>query len=147
MKKRIDKKFYLIGLDILVIPAMFLCEKLSDLMLSQYSQCGFLLLGGKCITCGGTHFVNTLLNFKFIEAFHHNEFLFALTAFLAVAFILWNLDWLFGIQWAKKINKYLISVPSLIIWCVIMLGFFFIRNINLFANIIRYVLYLLSTKL
>lgn len=146
MKKTIDKKYYLIAGDVLVIPALFLIERLSRLMLSTSSECGMLRLGGKCITCGGTHFVNTFLNFKFIEAFQHNEFLFVLSVFLGVCFILWNLDWLFGIGWAKKLLKKFISIPSLIIWCALMLAFFFARNIPLFTRIARFISYWLSTK-
>ena len=147
MKKAIPKKAWLVAADVLVIPGMILCEKLSDLMLSQYSECFMLRLGGKCITCGGTHFVNTLLNFKILEAFRHNEFLFLLSAFLGVCFILWNLDWFFGVGWAKKLLKKFISIPSLIVWCAGMLSFFFLRNIPVFIRVGQIISQWISTKL
>lgn len=139
-------KFYhyiLIAADILLIPGLIFCEWLSDRMLATTSTCMWTLLGGKCITCGGTHFVNSLLNFRIVEAFNHNEFLFILTALLLIAFVLLNLSWLFRVKFATVAVKRIFSIPCLIIVMALLLLFLFIRNIPTFCTIIT----LLSQKL
>ena len=68
-------------MDVLLIPAGIICEKLTDNMLAVDDPCMWTLAGGKCATCGGTHFVNSLMNGHIIEAFHHNEYLFLLTVY------------------------------------------------------------------
>lgn len=135
MKKIGSKKFFLLLFDVLLIPGLFFCEKLSDIMLSQYSVCTWVRLGGQCITCGGTHFVNTLLNGKIAEAFSHNQFLFLILVLLLVSWILLHLDWLFGISWAKKVLSWIFSIPTLIILLEIMMIFFLIRNIPVLIRI------------
>lgn len=126
--------------DIAAIPVLFLLEKLSDLMLSQPKECPMVTLGGKCVTCGGTHFVNSLLNFRLGEAFSHNQFLFVLSVFLLISFVLLNLYLLFGFKRVKTVLQKLYSIPSLVIWLSAMLIFFFVRNIPLLELIIKQIL-------
>lgn len=135
MKKQTVKKVSILAADALAIPGLIFCEWLSDRMLATSSTCAWTLFGGKCITCGGTHFVNTILNFKFAEAFHHNEFLFVLSIVLAVSFVLLNLYWLFDLQFAKKVLKKIYNIPVLIVTVSVMLAFLLIRNIPAFIRI------------
>ena len=137
MSKFPNKKYFLLAADVLLIPGMFLCEKLSDLMLSQYSECAWLRFGGKCLTCGGTHFVNSVLNGQIAQAFNHNQFLFVLLLAMIAVYVLLHLDWLFSVKWAHKCLRWIFSIPSLIFWIVLALGFFFVRNIPAFINIAR----------
>lgn len=143
MRKLKYYQYLLIAADILLIPGLIFCEWLSDRMLATTSTCMWTLLGGKCITCGGTHFVNSLLNFRIAEAFRHNEFLFVLTALLLVVFVLLNLSWLFRVKFATAALKKIFTIPSLIIVMALLLLFLLIRNIPTFYTIIM----LLSQKL
>ena len=143
MRKLKYYQYLLIAADVLLIPGLIFCEWLSDRMLATTSTCMWTLLGGKCITCGGTHFVNSLLNFRIAEAFHHNEFLFVLTALLLVVFVLLNLSWLFRVKFATAALKKIFTIPSLIIVMAFLLLFLLIRNIPTFYTIIM----LLSQKL
>ena len=139
-----NKKFHIITADILLLPALFLLEKLSDIMLTKTSEtCLFLRLGGKCVACGGTHFVNTLLNGKFAEAFGHNAFLFVLTVILAISFILLNLSVLFKLKFAKTILSKVYSVPGVIVGTAGLVVFFVARIAPMFV----YVFTLLSEHL
>jgi hypothetical protein len=136
MRKLKYYQYLLIAADILLIPGLIFCEWLSDRMLATTSTCMWTLLGGKCITCGGTHFVNSLLNFRIAEAFRHNEFLFVLTALLLVVFVLLNLSWLFRVKFATAALKKIFTIPSLIIVMAFLLLFLLIRNIPTFYAII-----------
>lgn len=146
MKKLLTNKYILLIADALLIPGMFLCELLSDLMLSQYSECPWVRLGGKCITCGGTHFVNSLLNGRIAEAIDHNLFLFVVLILMILVWILLHLDRLLGIKWAKTLLKGIFSIPFLIVLVVFMLGFFFARNYHLFVRIAMYIDYLIRSQ-
>lgn len=129
MRKLKYYQYILLAADVLLIPGLIFCEWLSDRMLATTSTCMWTLLGGKCITCGGTHFVNSLLNFRIAEAFNHNEFLFIFSALLLVVFILLNLSWLFRVKFATAALKKIFTIPSLIIVVVFLLLFLLIRNI------------------
>ena len=48
------KKYLILIADILIIPALILCERLTDFMLSRSNPCPWTLFGGKCVSCGGT---------------------------------------------------------------------------------------------
>ena len=138
MKKKLNKNLLLIAADILLIPGLVLCKWLSGRMLAQTTQCEWLRYGGKCVTCGGTHFVNTLLSGQFAEAFEHNQFLFLLTVALAICFVLLNLAWLFDVKFAKTALSKIFTIPVLIITLSVMLLFFFARNMPVFIRMAQY---------
>ncbi len=129
------KKCLLLAADVLLLPGLFLCERLTDYMLSLSLACQWARLGGKCVSCGGTHFVNALLNGQFSEAFQHNQFLFLLAFLLAVSFVLLNLSWLFDLKFAKNVLSRVYTIPMLIVILSLMLVFFFARNIPVFIRI------------
>lgn len=120
----------LIAGDILLVIGCFVCRWLSGRMLESDTVCLFLLLGGKCITCGGTHFVQSLLSGQFIEAFHHNEFLFVSTAYLALSLVLLHPWLLFGARWAKKLLRWMYNLPTLILFLAGMTVFGIVRNLT-----------------
>ncbi|MBR6514088.1 MAG: DUF2752 domain-containing protein [Clostridia bacterium] len=134
MKKFFKLKWIIIIADIVIIPGILLCKWLTDVMLSTDTTCVMVTLGGQCVTCGGTHFVNTFASGKFIEAFDHNQFLFLLTIFFAVTLLFLNLYLLFGLKFAKKVLLFMYNIPSLIIWLSVMLVFFILRNIPVFIR-------------
>ena len=137
MKFRTIRKYLLLAADVLLVPGLIFCEWLSDRMLATSGTCIWTLLGGKCVTCGGTHFVNTLLNGQIVEAFHHNEFLFVITLVLAISLVLLNLYWVFSVQFAKKILLKIYNIPVLIVTVSIMILFLLVRNIPAFINIAK----------
>ena len=128
--KKYQWPLVLIAGDILLIIGGFLCRWLSGRMLESDTVCLFLLLGGKCITCGGTHFVQSLLSGQFIEAFHHNEFLFVSTAYLALSLVLLHPWLLFGARWAKKLLRWMYNLPTLILFLAGMTVFGIVRNLT-----------------
>lgn len=135
MSKQQKRNYLLLAADVLLIPGLFLCRWLAGFMLTWDTQCQWVRLGGKCVTCGGTHFVKALLNGQFAEAFQHNQFLFLLTVFLAVSFVLLNLYWLFDVKFAKVILSRVYRFPTLIIMLSLMVGFFLARNIPVFIRV------------
>ena len=120
----------LLAADGLLILGCILGRWLSGRMLESDTVCLFLLLGGKCLTCGGTHFVQSFLSGQLVDAWHHNEFLFINTAYLAISLVPLHLWVLFGIRWAKKILRWMYSIPTLILFLVGMLLFIILRNIT-----------------
>lgn len=129
--KKISAKTVVVLCDILLVPVMVFFEWLSDRMLADYSVCPWKVFGGKCVACGGTHFVNALLNFKIGEAFGHNQFFFVLAVFFALSFVLWNLNVLCGLQFAKKFLQKMYTIPMLIVGGASMILFALLRNLPL----------------
>ena len=127
MKKLYNKKILLL-LDVLAIPVGALCYWLTTVMLSTDKPCSWTLLGGQCLTCGGTHFVNSLLSGHIGEAWRHNEFLFVLTVLLIASWVLVHLHLLCHAAWAGKVLRVLYSIPSLIVAVSAMIAFLLIRN-------------------
>ena len=114
-------------------------------MLTTSSQCLFLRLGGKCVACGGTHFVKALLNGNLTEAFHHNQYLFLLTVVLVLSLVLLNLYWLFGLNFAGKTLSKIYCVRGLIIATAALTVFFILRIAPIFIRLFTLIIQLLST--
>ena len=129
------KRLAVLTVDVLLIPLVFFFKWLSGVMLSRPNECPMVTLGGKCVTCGGTHFVQSILSFRIYDALCYNPFLFALSLFLLVSFALLNVYLLFGALNVKKLLLKLYSIPSLIIWLSAMFIFFLVRNVPLFVKI------------
>ena len=129
------KKLITIIFDVLLIPAGFICEKLTDVMLTTNELCLWVKVGGKCATCGGTHFVNAILNGHIIEAFHHNEYLFLLAIYFAVTIVLLNIVLLFEKKLPLKILKHMYNVPAVLILSVLLFLFIILRNIPLWIKL------------
>ncbi len=140
-----SKKFLVLSMDVLLVPFLLLCKWLSTLMLTTSSECLLLRFGGKCVACGGTHFVKALLSGQIIEAFHHNAFLFILTIVLVVSFVLLNLYWLFGLKFAGKVLSKIYCVRGLIIATAALTVFFIIRVAPIFIRLITLIIQLLSS--
>ena len=130
--KKHHKLSLLIG-DGLLLPGMLLCQFLAKGLLTTNRVCGWTRWGGKCITCGGTHFVRDLCSFRILDAMQDNVFLFALTAYLFLSLIFLNLWLLFDICFFKKVLKLMYNIPTLIIWLVFMFIFLLARNLSVFV--------------
>lgn len=135
MKKLPLLKKLLLTADLLLIPALFLCKVLTDVMLSHVSICPWNLFGGKCVTCGGTHFVNTLLSGNIVAAYYHNQFLFVMSVLLGISYVLLHLYLLGNVRWARWILVKVYSIPGLILTSLYMMAFLVARNIEPFTRI------------
>ena len=134
--KKLSAKHTLLLADALILPGLLFCRWLANFLLTETdTTCLWLRLGGRCITCGGTHFVRSLLNFRIGEAFAYNEFLFVLTVLFLVSYILLHLMVFWKVKFAKVILKKVYSIPGLIVGVVFALGFFLVRNIPVFLRI------------
>lgn len=128
-------KYILILGDIIIIPALFFCKWFSQFLLDLPGDCIWTLMGGQCITCGGTHFVNALLKGQFADAFFHNQLLFICAAVLLISYILLHL-WYFGkMSFAQKTLRAIYSIPGLIVFCCGIIAFLLIRNIGLIQKV------------
>ena len=138
------KWLLLLGFDLLLIFGGLFCRWLSGRMLETETTCLWLLLGGQCVTCGGTHFVSSLLHGQIIEAFHHNEFLFICTVYLAVSLVLLHPYWLLGAKWAKKLLRLMYNIPTLLIFLMGMFLFLILRNLTPIKLVVDLLIQLLS---
>lgn len=134
--KKNYKSIIIIAFDILCIPIALICKLLTNGMLKTDNPCMWTKLGGQCISCGGTHFVNDLTSFRFIDAFFDNQLLFVLTVYFFITLILFNLWWIFNLSFPKKILKLMYSIPSAVIFAYFIIGFTIWRNIPMFLNIV-----------
>ncbi len=123
-----NRRWYLLAMDVLLIPTAFFFEWLSGVMLAAEKPCRWTLVGAQCGTCGGTHFVNSLLNGRITEAFHYNEFLFFCMIFLVISYILLHLWFFFDAAFAKKMLRYMYSIPTAVIAPGLFMYFIFWRN-------------------
>lgn len=138
IKKLIQyKNHILLSADILLIPGLFFFQWLSGRMLARPSVCTWNYFGGKCVTCGGTHFVNVLLQGQLTKAFYHNAFLFVCTAVLLLSYIQLHLWWFGNSTVAKKFLQKVYSIPGLVVFCAFMVGFLILRNISVIEMIIN----------
>ena len=128
----------LLAADVLVVIGCIVGRWLSERMLESDTVCLFLLLGGKCLTCGGTHFVRSLLTGQIVEAFHHNEFLFITTAYLALSLLLAHPAVLLKAKWAQKLLRWMYSIPSLILFLTGMTVFAVVRNLPLIVRVVEF---------
>lgn len=135
---RNHKKLLILLFDALLVPLVMLCKPLSDYMLRTGEDCVWVKFGGKCVTCGGTHFVNSLLSGDFAAAFGYNQYLFFATLFLAVSLVLFNLYMLFDLPLALRALKLMYNIPVLILACVALILFLVLRNIPLWVAIFNY---------
>ena len=136
MKKHY-KKIIILSCDILIIPIAILCKYLSQFMLTFNSPCFFSTLGGKCISCGGTHFVKDLLSGNFIDAFFDNQFFFICVVYLAISLVLLNLFLLFDLKFAKRALRIMYSIPSLICFLASIFIFLFVRNLPFIFDLLE----------
>ena len=65
-----------------------------------------------------------------MDAWHHNEFLFINTAYLALSLVLLHPWLLFGAKWAKKLLRWMYNIPTLILFLSGMTVFGIVRNLT-----------------
>lgn len=134
--KNLSAKQKLLLADALLIPVLLGAKLLSSfLLVATNNPCGFTLLGGKCVTCGGTHFVRSILSFRFGEAFAHNQLLFVLGVILVVCYCLLHLKLLWNVGWAEKLLKKIWSFPVLKAFLFYLVVFAIIRAVPIFVNL------------
>lgn len=121
--------FSVIAMDLLFVPAFFLCRLLTQQMLELEAPCQWTLWGLQCATCGGTHCVQSFVHFDFAEAFSQNQLVFLFIILALVALVLLNLAFLFRIHWAQKAVRYLFSIPTVFILLGTSAIFILVRNL------------------
>lgn len=141
MKKpiKIVLKIFVIVFDIALVPCLVFFRWLSEQMLRTESSCLLLQFNGKCLSCGGTHFVRDLLSGRIFEAFMDNHFFFLCTIYFLITLVAVNLWVVFNLKLAAKILKYMYSIPALLIFVAFLFLFLFLRNIPMivfFAELI-----------
>jgi len=135
--KKHYKKIIILSIDVLCLIIALCCKPLSDLMLSNDSACIWTTLGGQCLTCGGTHFVNDLFSLRIADAFMDNQLLFIATIYFAITLIVVNLLWLFDLSFALKILKWMYNIPVLIVFSVGTIAFLLWRNLPELIRVIE----------
>ena len=136
MKLLKNKNFWLLAADVL-LPFL----GMGGLWLSRYllastdRTCVWTLLGGKCLTCGGTHFARDLLSGHILLAFTDNPLLFLFTVFLGVSYVLLHLSWLWELPFAQKCLSKMYTRKVCIGWVIFASIFFIVRNIPAFIYI------------
>ena len=120
---KIVLRIIVIIVDVLLVPAAILCRWLSEQMLETDSSCLLLQFNGKCLSCGGTHFVRDLLSGRIFDAFVDNHFFFYVTVYLFVTLILANLYLLFNLKFSLKVLKCMYNIPALLVTIFLMLLF------------------------
>lgn len=133
--KKHYKKIIIIPIDILVVPALVFFRWLSGQMLLTEKTCPWVLLGGQCISCGGTHFVNDFLSGKFFSAFLDNELLFVIAIYIIIGFVFANLFCLFDFKFAKNALICMFNVFIVGYFALFAFAFLIVRNIPLFIKI------------
>lgn len=127
------QKLLLLLCHLATIPAVLFCRYLSEQMLQMNTVCPWILLGAKCPTCGGTHFVKALLSGDILGALEHNVFLFLLALFFVVSLILLDLAVWFRLEFAKKALQRLYTIRTPVYWGVLMVLFVLLRNWRIWA--------------
>ena len=125
-------KILLLVTDVLLIPAAVFCHWLSGWMLLSDNPCIWTLLGGQCLTCGGTRFVHSLLSGQIGAAWHYNEFLFVSVIVALIVWVLIHVHLLTHARWAAKSLRILFSIPTLIVAVWMTVLFLLVRNWPMF---------------
>ncbi len=121
-------KALLLTADILVIPALFLCKKMTEVMFATGKPCRWTLIGIECATCGGTRCVSSLLSGNIFEAYVYNPMIFVGIFCLILFFILVNLDTFFNVKRAKRIIAFVLQERTAYFGVAVFLTFFIARN-------------------
>lgn len=131
MKKtlKIILRVFIILFDVALVPFLILCRWLSGQMLQTESECLLLQFNGKCLSCGGTHFVNDLLSGRIFDAFMDNHLFFICVIYLLITLVLLNLWSLFNLKFAKKMLKCMYNIPALLAFVTFVILFLVLRNI------------------
>ena len=131
MKKtlKIILRVFIILFDVALVPFLILCRWLSGQMLETESTCLLLQFNGKCLSCGGTHFVRDLLSGRIFDAFMDNHFFFVCTLYLLITLVALNLYLLFNLKFAKKMLRYMYNLPALFAFITFLFLFLILRNI------------------
>ena len=134
---KIVSRILVILTDVVIIPLLIFFRWLSGQMLQTDSECLLLRFNGQCLSCGGTHFVNDLLSGRIIDAFMDNQFFFICVLYLLITLVLLNLWLIFNLRFAKKILKYMYSIPALISFVLVLILFLILRNVSMLEYFIN----------
>ena len=138
MWKKHYKKIIAFSADALTLIGAIVGRFLSAYLLTDPnpdSVCYWWRIGGKCITCGGTHFVREFFSGHFAEAFGHNQLLFICAIYFLISLVFLNLFLLWDVKFAKSALLIMYNIPTAVLFVVGVFVFLISRNIPLFIRI------------
>lgn len=121
-------KLLLFTADVLVIPALFLCKKMTEAMFAAGRPCMWSLFGIECATCGGTRCVSALLEGRIFDSYMYNPMVFSAIAGLILIFVFANLSVFFKMKTAKKFLGFVFQQRTVYFCVAVFLTFFIARN-------------------
>ena len=131
------KKIAILASDLMCLAVALICKPLSASLLQKAGNvCIWDAMGFRCLTCGGTHFVNDLLSGRIGAAFTDNQLMFFIAVYLLLSLIVLNLYLLFDLTFAKKMLRWMYNIPVLIGWGVILIAFLLWRNLPVMMDMI-----------
>lgn len=124
------RKVLLLAGDGVLVLGWFVTKLLSEWLLTNTNTvCDWTRIGAECLTCGGTHFVNDFLSFRFVQAFHDHELMFITAVYLVISLVFVHLLVLFDLPFAKDALKRMYNIPVLIVYILGVAAFLILRNI------------------
>lgn len=134
-----NKRLFVLIADLAMLAIGFCIRPLAYIMIkTEIAKCTFYKNGILCPGCGGTRCVYNFVSGNFARSFEYHPFVFCLIWYLALIVVLFNLDFLFNLQFAKKINRFLtdyrVIVAILIAYSIFGISRNFIPFINPFVK-------------
>ena len=113
----------MLSIDMLLLVIYLCLGKITGLMIdSGVSSCNYMKLGILCPSCGGTRCVKNLAKGRIFDAFMYNQYIFLMITYFVVIVILFNLDYVFNLEFAaklrKKITDYKVIIMMSIGWAI-----------------------------
>lgn len=117
-------RILIVALDVVLLLVGWKLNAISAFMLRSASECNLLGDGIICPACGGTRCVYHFVSGNFRSAFSYHPVVFCIIIYLILLLILWNLDFLFGVRFAKKIHKWMVDYRTIIVIavCYVVIG-------------------------
>ena len=124
--------------DLGCLVGVLICKPLSvSLLQNAGNVCIWNAMGFRCLTCGGTHFVNDLLSGRVGAAFADNQLLFFVAVYLLLSLTVLNLYFLFDLAFAKTMLRWLYNIFTLIAWGVGVVVFLLARNLPVMIEMLQ----------
>lgn len=130
-----NKRLFILLFDLAVLVAGFCMKPITIFMkITKISECFLYKHGIICPGCGGTRCVNNFFSGNFAKSFEFHPFVFCLIWYLVLIILLLNLDFLFNLKFARKINRFLVDYRVLTVIFISFALFGISRNFIPFIN-------------
>ena len=98
-------RLLILALDGFLLLLAWKLDAILNLMLNSPEGCVFLQNGLICPACGGTRSAFHFVSGNFCQSFAYHPAVFCIILYLIALVILWNLDYVFTLGFAKKIHR------------------------------------------